>query len=228
MNKYQLKLFILLVIVISFIKAENASVQSFPTMEQLDAQYKAQWSDPKYATARAADTVSYLSAAEKKIYYYLNMVRIDPKLFAATYAAGYKGANGYRNAADFDANEKSLIKELNALDPLHVLSPNKYFYSYANCQSNAVVARKLQNPHDRVASGCPNPGNYGECAVAFVPLNPLDIVMGWLNDSENVRGPRQLGHRKICLEPKFRSLGVSIANFGQSSETAIADFSFDN
>ena len=53
--------------------------QQFPTMEQLDSLYLNQWNLQKYNIANSAFRAVYLNAAEKKIIYYLNLVRLNPK-----------------------------------------------------------------------------------------------------------------------------------------------------
>jgi uncharacterized protein YkwD len=154
---------------------------------------------------------------------------MNPKLFASTYAVGYKGANGFEKDSGFDANEKSLITALKSLDSLSVLSPNKEFYNYAQCQAAGIISHKLfgtLDAHNRTITGFPDPGNYTE-NVYSANISPLDIIMGWLNDAGNIEGSSQLGHRENCLNPSASSKGVSIMSFGTSNQTAVMDLSFN-
>ena len=50
------------------------------------------WSDPKYQVANSAKNEAYLTAVEKEVYYYLNLVRMNPKLFADTYLKDMKNS----------------------------------------------------------------------------------------------------------------------------------------
>jgi len=44
-----------------------------------------QWNNPKYRMANTADSEDYLKQEEKMIYYYLNLVRMNPELFLNTF-----------------------------------------------------------------------------------------------------------------------------------------------
>jgi len=126
-----------------------------PTMERLDSLYKIQWNLPQYDSARSAERTFYLTEAEKKIIYYLNLVRLNPKLFADTYASGYKGSICCLNNAAFDEDEKLLISYLQTLTPMRVLRPDSTMYTYAACQATALGQKGIiKNGHNREATGC--------------------------------------------------------------------------
>jgi hypothetical protein len=88
---------LLLFLVIAFIfcvhRGRNAIDQEVPTMEQLDSLYQNQWNLPRYDSAKSAANATYLTDTEKRIIYYLNLVRLNPELFAGIYAKGYKGSD---------------------------------------------------------------------------------------------------------------------------------------
>ena len=51
-----------------------------------------EWNEPAYLAANSAQNEDYLTDKEKKVYYYLNLVRMNPKLFADTYLAYLKNS----------------------------------------------------------------------------------------------------------------------------------------
>lgn len=62
------------------------------------------WNFPEYHPANSAQNEEYLTTEEKQVYYYLNLVRMNPKLFAETYLYYLKNSTDYY--------ESSLYREL--------------------------------------------------------------------------------------------------------------------
>ena len=192
----------LLMVMACFKISKAFAQQEKPTMGKLDTFYMAKWNQPQYSKANTCADVPYLTDTEKKVVYYLNLARLNPGLFAATYASSYKGSVNYSEADGFAENEKSLIADLNKLQPLPIFLPNKNLYDLALCHASSIGKSGLET-HDRKASGCPD-GYMAEC-ISFGDLNALDIVMQLLNDA----GVESLGHRKICLSSEYSNIGCS-------------------
>ena len=193
---------------------------SYPTMAELDAKYSADWNKPEYAAANSAANETYLSDKEKRIFYYLNLARMNPKLFATTYASGYEGANGYSNDNDFASNKASLIVDLNNLTTLPFLVPSRTMYDFAQCHAIGIGEKGLET-HDRSQTGCAS-GNFGE-NISFGKLDALNVIMSLLIDT-NVPS---LGHRKNCLDLDYHSMGVSVQPHKTYGECAVMDFSIN-
>jgi hypothetical protein len=119
-------------------RGRNEIDQQVTTMEQLDSLYQSQWNLSQCDSANSAKRAAYLNDAEKKVIYYLNLVRLNPRLFADTYASGYKGSICCSNNIAFDQNEKSLISFLQSLRPMPVLNSDRNMYTNADCQATAV------------------------------------------------------------------------------------------
>ncbi|MCX6286717.1 MAG: hypothetical protein NTY96_06345 [Bacteroidetes bacterium] len=164
------------------------------------------WYDPKYLEANSALNEDYLTVEEKKVYYYLNLVRMNPKLFADTYLSNLKNST--------DGYESSLYSELQDLKPLPILKPNRKLFESAQC--HATESGELGYVgHDRVKCS-----EYfiGECCHYGVS-DALNIVTSLLVD----RWVESLGHRKICLDT-YTELGVSIKPHKGYGENSVLDF----
>ena len=157
-----------------------------------------EWNDAKYNKANTAKNENYLTIEEKYIFYYLNLARLNPKLFAKTYLKQYIESN-YFNKSDNKTYVETLIATLNSMEPKEILSPSERLYLLADCW--AIEGGKLGVvTHDRT-SGCSS-GYSAEC-IDFGYNKGLTIVLRLLID----KGVPSLGHRKICLAG-FKKLGL--------------------
>jgi uncharacterized protein YkwD len=160
---------------------------------------------------------SQLSEEEKTVVVLTNFVRINPKLFAATFLSEYldsvldssKRTNSY---------VKSLIKDLNSIKKLPPLELNQNLINMAldhatNSGKNGIVGhtnftkRFKKFNQEKVET-------YGE-NCDYGNKRGIDAFMSLLID-ENVSS---LGHRKNILNPKFLYIGVSFAphkNYGSN------------
>ena len=153
--------------------------------------------------ANTAAKISYLTQAEKEVFFYLNLVRINPRLFAQTFLIENK------HSIDCFREYKSLYRKLMNMSPLKPIYFDKEFYLYAKC--HAIQSGELNYiGHSRKnGSGCePIDSNYswGECCY-YGENDPLSIVLDLLIDCDYP----DLGHRKIILSDKFNLMGVFIA-----------------
>ena len=101
------------------------------------------WTDIERETANTAATASYLSTTEKQIIYYLNLARLYPKKFALLEVKDY-----YLNNNLTDSKyKKSLLKELNNMEPLNALQPKEALYinAKASKRNNFFIILILRN-----------------------------------------------------------------------------------
>lgn len=188
--------------------------------EKLDELYLSSWDKPEYRIANTASGETYLSPEEKEVFYYLNLARIDPPLFAQTYASGYNGDPGWVNGYAFEQRKRSLINTLNKMEPLKPLHPDELLYQEAYCFASKGGKLGLQG-HNRKKTGCSQ--NYNaECCQYGGARNGLSIVMALLIDAGENNGG--LEHRKICLSPEYTKMGVSIEPHKTMKFNAILDF----
>jgi hypothetical protein len=164
------------------------------------------WDDPKYLAANSAKDEGYLTDIEKQVYYFLNLVRMNPKLFADTYLMDMKNSsNGY---------ESSLYSELQILKPLPVLMPERKLYESAYCHAVESGERGYVG-HERFKC---DEDFMGEC-IYYGETDALGIVIALLVDE----GVESLGHRRIFLDDYTR-LGVSIQPHTTYTENCVLDF----
>lgn len=176
-------------------------------------QKEAQWQEAKYQVARTAAKETYLSREEQNVFYYLNLARINPPLFAETFLEKFMQENEYHN----NPSTRSLFNELMNLQPLPVIKPNKKMWDLALCHATES-GKTGYTGHERVkkcekgykAECC----YYGEDAYAG-----LKIVLQLLIDGDI----KTLDNRKVCLG-QFESLGVSIQLHKTNSYGAVLDF----
>ena len=166
--------------------------------------------------ANTAKKNTYLKKVEKEVYYYLNLVRLNPKLFAQTFLENNKESI---NCLD---NYKSLYKNLINMDPVDPLYFDKEFYLYAKCHA-IESGKKNYIGHNRTnGSGCEpikSSFSWAECCY-YGNNDPLSIVIDLLIDC-NYPG---LGHRKIMLSNDFKYMGVYISSHKSFKFNAVLDF----
>lgn len=203
-----------------FVKEDN---DRHLTKEELDELYLKQWDETELNRANTAISESYLSNEEKEIYFYLNLVRINPRLFANTYVSSYTGNNGWINGYAFDERKQSLINELRDLEQLPLVYPHKGFYELAQCFALEGGQLGLLG-HNREQTSCKQ-WYLSECIKYGGGKNGLSIVMSFLIDAGEHNAA--LGHRRTFLKEYPYILGASVEDHINYQFNAVLDFAFD-
>jgi uncharacterized protein YkwD len=191
-----------------------------------------QWKDPKYEAANTAKDATYLTENEKLVYYYLNLARMNPHLFAFTFLKKYTLWNAkteMEHLSPLGMYANSLYREMQVMKPLPILYPNMELYEDAKC--HAIYSGKVgYMGHERAKeSGCNTETTFegvktlspvwAECC-AYGRFDALGSVMQFLIDE----GIVDLGHRKNCLNRDFKYVGVSIAPHSVLEYNTVLDF----
>ncbi len=190
------------------------------------------WNNETIRKANTADGFEYYSEDEKKVVLFMNLARMDGKLFAETVLTEYVRSNGVED----NAYLKSLYRDLKEVNGLSPLIPENDLTSIA--QGHATESGKtghvghknfkarfepyMGNPYNNVGENC----SYGYSAA-------IDIVITLLIDD----GVKGVGHRVNILKPEFNSVGVAIRehktykyncviDFGKKSRTSLNDVPF--
>jgi len=163
-----------------------------------------EWPDSIKESANTAKNTDYLSDEEKKVIFIVNLVRIQPRLFANTILKKYISINEIKE----NRYVSSLIEDLMSMKSLNPLYPNKGLYKCANYHAKYTGEKGIVGHHNfdkRFKKYAPNFNMIGEnCHYGF--NDALNIVIDLLIDE----GVPSLGHRKNILNPGFVHLGVSI------------------
>ena len=197
-----------------------------PPVEKSDAggisplsNYSAAWNNPKYLACNTAANANYMTKEEKETIYILNMMRMDPALFAATVAATYPDSSHSSNMRN-STYYKSLMLKLRKQKSLKPLVPDELCFIGAQC--HAVSSGKSGYVgHERATEECEEKWYFnGECCD-YGHQKALDIVMALMIDED----VPSLGHRAICLTA-YKTIGVSIQPHTLYGHTAVIDFHF--
>jgi hypothetical protein len=216
MKKLMLFELLFLMLIISCIKDGDEDIS---VKDGLDARYASQWDKPEYRAAKSADNETYLTQEEKDVFYYLNLSRINPPLFAQTYATGYDGDKGWSKGYAWDERKASLIVELSKMDPLAIIEPDKDLYEMALCFAYEGGQLGISG-HDRSQTGCSG-GYHAECCHYGGTQNGLSVVMSLLIDAGE--GNSALGHRRICLGD-YTKMGVAVQPHKTYKFNVVLDF----
>ncbi|MDR2064690.1 MAG: hypothetical protein LBP85_03135, partial [Prevotellaceae bacterium] len=157
---------------------------------------------------------------EKAVVYYLNYARINPRQFCEKYVKPH--APWYKGYA-FDERKESLIETLNTMTPIlgGEIKPDENLYELAQCFA-AKSGELGITGHDRSATQCTYlTGTWGECCD-YGHAGGLEIVLSLLIDAGENNAA--LGHRKICLDPAYTKIGVSMQPHRNYGNIAVLDF----
>jgi|SRR6218665_2769586 len=175
------------------------------------------WDAATLAKANTAKDEKYLTKQEKEVILYLNLARLNPKLFGETYVKRYLDST-----KDNNSYTKSLLKALSITKPMGVLVPNKNLWMFT--KEHAIRSGK---------EGTIGHGNYKERLkkTEFINLytaencdygnkRPIDIVMSLLIDEDI----KDTGHRNNILNPIYKQVGTSIQPHKSYGWNCVMDF----
>ncbi|TAH21368.1 MAG: hypothetical protein EAZ08_03340 [Cytophagales bacterium] len=192
---------------------ENAQRRLDEKLQGAIQQKEAQWQEAKYQVAKTAAKESYLSREEQNVFYYLNLARMNPPLFAETFLDKFMQENEYHN----NPSTRSLFNELMNLQPLSLVKPSKKMFDLALCHSTES-GKTGYTGHERVKR-CEKGYKAECCYYGDDAYSGLKIVLQLLIDEDI----KTLDNRKVCLG-EYAELGVSIQLHKTNSYGAVLDF----
>ena len=182
-----------------------------------------QWDPAVIDQANTAADLEYLTGEEKKVILFMNLARLDGKLFGETFLTEYIESTNTEKTSYV----RSLHRDLRRLDPLHPLIPEKDLTAIA--QGHATRSGKTghmghKDFRKRFKPVMGNPYNHvGEnCSYGFD--RAIDIVITLLIDE----GVKNLGHRENILSEDFNSVGVAIRPHKRLRHNCVIDFGTRN
>lgn len=180
------------------------------------------WTTEQIAAATTTTDAYYLTEQEKQVFLYLNLARLYPRQFAATYLEDYEGPYGYSKGYAFDERKQSLLTELYSRNSIQALQPDYEQFLGADCFATEMGERG-ETGHDRSGTSCSEIFK-GECCSYGNHSNGIYYVLGLLIDSGENNAA--LGHRRICLSDTYTLLGVAIRSHKKYGKNAVLDFSY--
>ncbi|MEO7393434.1 MAG: hypothetical protein ABIU11_00750, partial [Chitinophagaceae bacterium] len=178
--------------------------------------YSTDWNDAKYLKCNTAANALYMTAEERKTIYILNLVRMNPLLFANTVVQQYPDKDGKfinRKSSYYT----SLLATLKKTKPKKLLYPDSLCYKSALCHAT-TTGKAGTVTHDRTKECRRQQYFSGECCQ-YGYITALEILLSLLIDE----GIPSLGHRNICLD-NYEKLGVSIQPHTSYRYTTVLDF----
>jgi hypothetical protein len=181
------------------------------------ATYSTEWNDEKYLVCNTAAAANYMTDNEKELIYVLNLARMNPVLFTNSVVKKFPDKIGEEHLRK-SAYYNSLLDSMGNMKPLPLLYPDEACYTSAACHAKATGADGSVG-HDR-SPGCRTKMRFSAECCDYGHSSAVDIVMSLLVDE----GVKSLGHRKICLWPYYKKIGVSIQPHKMYRYTAVLDF----
>lgn len=215
--KYLL-LFLFALPVAAFINVDPPATGNAADLSPL-SKFSAEWNQPKYKVCNTAANANYMTEEEKKLIYIINLMRMNPVLFANTVTKKYPDSSGMGYLKNLD-NYVSLLSTLRKLKPLNLLYPDSLCFEGASCHAVASGIKGYVG-HVRADADCKSKWYFnGECCD-YGHSKALDILMNLMIDE----GVPSLGHRNICLS-KYGRIGVAIRPHIGYGHNAVLDFHY--
>lgn len=178
--------------------------------------------------SKTAKDIKSLKDKEKELFYYLNLARNKPSLYAELFfnpsMSEFRRKSIVADPYNLDTAtiwynsyyEKSLYLEMKKMAPAGFLTFNEKCRESAEC--HAISVGKLGLVTHTRQEGCKSYFS-GECCY-YGSDDPENIITELLIDS----GVQSLGHRHICLSSGYSSLGVAIRDHKTFRKNAVLDF----
>lgn len=183
------------------------------------------WTKEMCEKANTARDEKYLSEEEKKVIYYTNLVRTNPKLFAKTYLKNYLDST--RNQWRKKKYINSLYSDLNKASACPIIEPRRDLYESAKGHAIDMGAHgKIGHETSGGDSFQVRIGElkktygyvYENCQYGYP--DALSIVIDLLVDED----VEDLGHRKTILNKDLRYAGVSIQPHKKFRVNCVIDY----
>jgi hypothetical protein len=168
-----------------------------------------EWDSVALAHCNTAKDIGYLTTEEKGVIFYLNLVRVNPNLFAKTYLKNYLDTAPIKKSLYL----KSLMKELESMSSIDLVEPQYDLYEVAKKHATEMgiqgktghislsgdsYEKRAINLSKRYLKAMEN------CQYGY--SDALSIVIDLLIDEDIP----DLSHRKSLLNKDVKYIGASI------------------
>ena len=179
---------------------------------------KKAWDPALLEKANTAKDDKNLTAEEKRVVLYINLVRIAPQAFADIELKHYLDSTKLK-----DSYTKSLIRTLADAKPVDVLQPSPELYAFAEAHA-ARFGREGKVGHgnykERIRPLMPQFNNAMAENCDYGNSKALDIAMSLIIDEDI----KDLSHRNNILNPLYHYIGLSIQPHRSYRWNCVMDF----
>lgn len=180
------------------------------------------WTSEEKLKATSNSAESKMSAIEKEVMYYINLVRINPSKFEKEvlqpYLQGKKISRKYVS---------SLKKELKNLKPLTELKHTQKLFEFAKHHAKttgkigkvghkSVLFKSYKSRSKKLLQTYSNVGENIQYGYNDGELIVLDLLID--------EGIKDLGHRRNILNKDFEYIGISIQNHKKYNHNCVIEF----
>ena len=164
--------------------------------------------NPKFILANTGKDEDYLSKGEKDLFYLINLLHMDVKLFKSTFVVQYQKDNAYSCDNSYFL---SLMDELEEMKVRKLIYPDPILFQAAEFHANDMGKTGMISHNSSDGTECFDRierfgGRASAECCSYGYEDPLLILMQLLIDN-NVSS---LGHRHSLLDPGFSRIGLSI------------------
>lgn len=186
-----------------------------------------EWDAATLEKANTAKDITFMTEEEKKVVFYINLVRLKPDLFAKTYYTKYLDSTKTKSTSFTTSLKNDLLTRYKSMEVLTVKQDLT-----EEAKEHATGTGKKGNMGHHSADGLSYEtrmkkfkGIYGETAenCDYGNDKALSIVMRLLIDE----GQGTAEHRKTILDKKYKYIGVSIQPHKKMKWTCVMEFAND-
>jgi hypothetical protein len=175
------------------------------------------WPENIIESANTANNEPGLTSDEKQVIFYVNLVRLDPKLFSETYLKKYldstRTKNSYTKSLKQTLENSASMDALEPKNDLHkIAKTHAVKYGKEGKTGHGNFDERFKEVESKYQHSVGENCDYGS-------NSPLETVMRLLIDD----GVRSLGHRKNILNPQYNSIGVSIQPHKRYGSNCVMD-----
>ena len=184
------------------------------------------WDAATLEKANSAKDVTYMTDDEKKVVFYINLVRLKPDLFDKTFYAKFRDSTKAKETSfsrSLHTDLTTRFKPMDIVTPKEDLSAEakdhaidsgksgKKGHTTSDNKSFSVRMEKFKGVYGVTSENC----DYGM-------KDPLGIVIDLLVDEAQAA----VEHRKLILDKKQKYVGVSIQPHKKEKWTCVMDFAY--
>ncbi len=197
---------------------------SYQDLPDSNYSYK-EYNHPRYRICNTAKNVTYMTEEEKRMLYFMNLIRMDPSTFYKVFLQAYKKD---RKLNDTDEYFSSLMRDVSTASPCkELLLPHEKLYNAATFHALDMgktgkaghESSDATDPFKRIERFLDKSGAMAE-NCQYGSSNPVAVVMQLMIDE----GVSSLGHRKTIMNCSYKNVGIAQRAHVTYGSNTVMDF----